>query len=106
MYTITILVSGKPTYLNIYPLSETIRSIKDFSVLLTNSVITSDNICKFSTPIFNLPILLHSSGLSTLFCTIFIRSYYEFYTLLESYNLKNYEFAYCYTIKHNYAILI
>lgn len=46
-----------------------------------------------------------TTGLSTLFNTFFIRSYLQVYTQLESYNLKNCEYVYCYTTIHNFLIL-
>ncbi|WP_392486566.1 IS110 family transposase [Haloimpatiens sp. FM7315] len=48
----------------------------------------------------------YETGLSTLFCTIFIRSFLLIYIPLESYNLVNYEYVYCYTITHNFLILV
>ncbi|MGK0469310.1 hypothetical protein, partial [Clostridium sp.] len=42
-------------------------------------------------------------GLSTLYCTNFIRSCLLGDILLVSYNLEHYEYAYCYTIVHNFV---
>lgn len=46
----------------------------------------------------------YQSGLSTLFHTTFIRSFLLGDILLGSYNSEHYEYVYCYTIIHNFAI--